>query len=70
MAKKLYNLPLLGDAQMRDDALGLFLDTYATSLDVDPVCRSMTRKKSAEALWDDFVRISSDLNRAVAKRLK
>ena len=66
MARKLYNLPLLTDNR----AFSAFLDAYATSLDVDPLCGRPRVNKSAEALWEDFVRISTDANNAFSRNVK
>lgn len=64
MARTLYNLRLLGDTKLRANRLDVFLDGYAASLDVDPLCYSPARRRGADALWNDFVRISHDTNRA------
>jgi hypothetical protein len=70
MAKTLYNIRLLGDSRLRDSAFEAFLDGYATSIDVDPICYRPRRARSAEALGGDFVRIANDANRAIARNLK
>lgn len=70
MAKTLYNFKLLGDSRLRDSAFGAFLDSYATSIDVDPICYRPRRLRSAEALWGDFVRIASDANSGIARNLE
>ena len=69
MAKVLYNLRMLGDSKMRDAAFGAFLDAYATSIDIDPICYRPRRRKSAEALWADFVRVAMDANTAIDTHL-
>ncbi|MBF9048526.1 hypothetical protein GTA62_06270 [Roseobacter sp. HKCCD9010] len=66
MAKTLYNLRLLGDRPLQQERLDLFLDAYGASLDANPACFSSSRRRGAAALWDDFVRISEDTNRAMS----
>jgi hypothetical protein len=66
MARKLYNIPLLGNTK----AFWAFRDAYATSLDVDPDCRRPALHKSPEALWEDFVRVATDANTAFLKHTK
>jgi hypothetical protein len=66
MARKLYNVPLLGNTK----AFWTFLDAYATSLDIDPNCGTPTLHKSPEALWEDFVRVASDANSAFLRHTK
>ena len=70
MVKTLYNLRLLGDSRLRDGALEAFLDSYATSIDVDPICYRRPRMRSADALWGDFVRVASDASKAIARNLE
>lgn len=68
MTRKLYNIRLLGDRKFREPAFDAFLDGYATSLDIYPRCGHPATKKPINALWEDFVRISADLNATVVKR--
>lgn len=70
MTKKIYNLRLLGDGTLRDSAFSAFLDGYAASIDVDPICYQPRRRQSAEAIWDDFVRIALDANAAIERNVK
>ena len=67
MSKTLYNLRLLADRPLRQDRLDIFLDSYAASLDAYPYCYSPVRRRGADALWQDFVRIAQDTNRAMEK---
>jgi hypothetical protein len=66
MARKLYNLPLLGN----QNAFWAFLDAYATSLDVDPACGRPRLHQAPEALWEDFVRVATDANSAFLRHTK
>lgn len=65
MVRKLRNLPLLADPHKRNAGLRAFLDGYAACMDIDPEpLDGRYPKKSADALWDDFVRVASDANGA------
>ena len=66
MKRKLYNLPLVSDAR----AFWAFLDAYAASLDVIPDCSRTAPRKSADALWEDFVRVASDANSAFRRNTR
>ena len=67
MPKTLYNLRLLADRKLRQSRFDLFLDSYGASLDAYPVCYSPAKKRGVEALWQDFVQISQDTNKAFEK---
>ena len=69
MASKLYNLRQLADFPLRKRTLELFLDTYATSLDISPAVFPGARRRGADALWQDFANISQDANRAMRRHL-
>ena len=60
MARKIYNIPLLETTK----AFWAFLDAYATSLDINPICGKPAIQKSPEALWEDFIRVTGDANAA------
>ena len=49
------------------EAFHAFLDGYATALDVDPVIRKPRIQRSPEIIWDDFMRIARDADRAIEK---
>jgi hypothetical protein len=66
MARKLYNIPLLGNQR----AFWAFLDAYATSLDVHPACGPPPIHKAPEALWEDFDRVAGDANSAFWNHIK
>lgn len=67
MQKRVFNHPMLGNPRVRDSKLFQFLDVYAMSLDVEPSCYRTRAPRAADALWNDFVSISSDANETVAK---
>ena len=66
MVTKIYNIPFLGNGS----AFWAFLDAYATSLDVDPICGKPALHRAPDALWEDFVRVAADANYALSKRAK
>lgn len=65
MAKTLYNLRLLGDRPMTGGAFDAFMDGFGASIDMFPVCRYQAKSRSAEKLWEDFVRIAEDANKGL-----
>ncbi len=68
MARHLYNLPLLADPRKRNSGLRAFLDGYAASMDIDPEpLDGRHLNKSADLLWEDFVKVASDANSAFRK---
>jgi hypothetical protein len=67
MKLRYYNIPLLGDPEVVQSRLSAFLDAYATSLDVEPMCYRRVHRRSTDALWSDFVTISHDVNTSAAR---
>lgn len=65
MARALYNIRSLGDPSVRQARLAAFLDGFAAAIDIYPVCEPQRMRRGADALWEDFVRIASDMDRAV-----
>lgn len=65
MTKMLYNLRLLGDHPMTGGALDAFMDGFGSSMDVFPTCRMPKTSRSADKLWEDFVRVAMDANRSL-----
>jgi len=70
MQRKLYNLRLLADKPLRDQKFDIFIDGFAASIDIDPICIHPQRNKPINALWEDFVRIASDANTGLTKNHK
>lgn len=69
MARKLYNHPLLANARVRDAAFASFVEAYATSLDIDPICYRQRARRPIDQLWEDFVAAASDVNRSVSAHI-
>lgn len=69
MTRKIYNIRVLGDRKLRNSAFDAYLDGYASSLDIYPSCDHPAAKRPVNSLWDDFVRVSGDLNRATIRKL-
>lgn len=67
MTKTLYNLRLLGDRPMTGGAFDAFMDGFGSSMDVFPTCRMPKKSRSADRLWDDFVRIAIDANKGLER---
>jgi hypothetical protein len=70
MAKTLYNIRLVGDRPFQGAQFDALMDGFAASMDVFPSCSFPARKRSAEKIWADFVKISEDINRTASKDVR
>jgi hypothetical protein len=70
MAKTLYNIRLVGDRPFNGAAFDALMDGFAASMDVYPSCSLPLKRRSAEKIWADFVKVAEDTNRATSNAVR